>query len=70
MCEDLEGLERELFFPTETQLLNDSSAVPPLILWLHDITIRQHVTIAHHFCLAVSSARKNWFSTAALIFKQ
>ena len=32
MCEDLEGLERELFFPTETQLLNDSSAVPPLIL--------------------------------------
>ena len=46
---------------------NASSVVPPLILWICDITLCHRVTHLYNLCPAASLACKNWFSTAALL---
>ena len=46
---------------------NASSVVPPLTLCFCDITFGHPVTLLLNLCWAASLARKNWFSTAALL---
>lgn len=46
---------------------NTLSAVPPLILWLCDITMCQNITHSYNLSLAATLTRKFWFSQAALL---
>ena len=46
---------------------NASPVVPPLILWLCDITLRHHVKLLHNLFLVACLVCENWFRTAALL---
>ena len=48
-------------------LWNTSSVVPPLILWLCDITLHHHVIHFHNLMIVASLACKNWFNTDEML---